>query len=121
VSSASLLAEVREETRENWSAALHMIREAVETLGPAGILPSRTPCWSYTGRSRYMKPRPSWRPFGRWFAVANGIENEIAMDDPEKAQSPITAANCVPVSEKLALLWSKGAPCSGPGFWCCPR
>jgi len=27
--------------RESWSAALLMIREAVETLGPPGILPSQ--------------------------------------------------------------------------------
>jgi hypothetical protein len=31
----------REETRESWIAALLMIREAVETLGPPGILPSK--------------------------------------------------------------------------------
>jgi hypothetical protein len=37
----SELAAARQETRENWSAALRMIREAVETLGPPGILPSR--------------------------------------------------------------------------------
>ena len=41
MSSASKLAEAREETRESWSAALLMIRETVETLGPVGILPSR--------------------------------------------------------------------------------
>jgi hypothetical protein len=41
VSSASELAEAREQTQESWSAALHLIRETVETLGPAGILPSR--------------------------------------------------------------------------------
>jgi hypothetical protein len=41
VSSASDLAEAREETRESWSAALRMIRETVETLGPPGILPSK--------------------------------------------------------------------------------
>jgi hypothetical protein len=35
------LAEARLETNESWSAALRMIREAVETLGPPGILPSR--------------------------------------------------------------------------------
>lgn len=27
-------------TRENYAAALRMIREAIETLGPVGILPS---------------------------------------------------------------------------------
>lgn len=31
----------RGETRENWAAALRMIREAVETLGPPGALPSQ--------------------------------------------------------------------------------
>jgi hypothetical protein len=41
VSSTSELAEARQETTENWSAALRMIREAVETLGPPGILPSQ--------------------------------------------------------------------------------
>jgi hypothetical protein len=41
VSPASELAEARKETRENWSAALHLIRETVETLAPPGILPSR--------------------------------------------------------------------------------
>jgi hypothetical protein len=41
VSSASELAEARLGTRENWSAALRMIRETVETLGPPGILPSQ--------------------------------------------------------------------------------
>jgi hypothetical protein len=41
LSSASELAEARQETRESWSAALHMVRETVETLGPPGILPSR--------------------------------------------------------------------------------
>jgi hypothetical protein len=41
VSSALELAEARLETNESWSAALRMIREAVETLGPPGILPSR--------------------------------------------------------------------------------
>jgi hypothetical protein len=40
VSSASEVAEARLETGD-WSAALHMIRETVETLGPPGILPSR--------------------------------------------------------------------------------
>jgi hypothetical protein len=35
------LAEARLETNESWSAALRMIREAVETLGPPGILPSQ--------------------------------------------------------------------------------
>jgi hypothetical protein len=33
---------VREESRENWAAALLMIREAIETLGPPGILPAKT-------------------------------------------------------------------------------
>jgi hypothetical protein len=41
VSSASELAEARPETRENWSAALRMIRETVETLGPPGLLLSQ--------------------------------------------------------------------------------
>jgi hypothetical protein len=41
VSSAFELARARKETSENWSAALRMIRETVETLGPPGILPSR--------------------------------------------------------------------------------
>jgi hypothetical protein len=41
VSSPSDLAEAREEIRESWSAALRMIRETVETLGPPGILPSQ--------------------------------------------------------------------------------
>jgi hypothetical protein len=41
VSSASELAEACRETQESWSAALHLIRETVETLGPPGILPSR--------------------------------------------------------------------------------
>ena len=41
MSSASELAEARQETQESWSAALHLIRETVETLGPAGLLPSR--------------------------------------------------------------------------------
>ena len=41
MSSAFELSEARLETRENWSAALQMIRETVETLGPPGILPSR--------------------------------------------------------------------------------
>jgi hypothetical protein len=35
------LAEARKETRESWSAALRMIRQTVETLGPPGILPSQ--------------------------------------------------------------------------------
>jgi hypothetical protein len=35
------LAETRHETQESWSAALRMIRETVETLGPPGILPSQ--------------------------------------------------------------------------------
>ena len=41
MSSTSELAEAREQTQESWSAALHLIRETVETLGPAGLLPSR--------------------------------------------------------------------------------
>jgi hypothetical protein len=41
VSSGSELAEARQETAESWSAALRMIRETVETLGPPGILPSQ--------------------------------------------------------------------------------
>ena len=41
MSSASELAEGRQETRESWSAALRMIRETVETHGPPGILPSK--------------------------------------------------------------------------------
>jgi hypothetical protein len=41
VSSASELAGARVETRESWSAALQMIRDTIETLGPPGILPSR--------------------------------------------------------------------------------
>jgi len=41
VSSALELAEARQETRESWSAALQMIREAVETLGPPGMPPSK--------------------------------------------------------------------------------
>ena len=41
MSSASELAEARAQTQESWSAALQLIRETVETLGPAGILPSR--------------------------------------------------------------------------------
>ena len=41
MSSASELAESRQVTRESWSAALRMIRETVETLGPPGILPSQ--------------------------------------------------------------------------------
>lgn len=41
MSSAFELAEAHLETRENWSAALRMIRETVETLGPPGILPSQ--------------------------------------------------------------------------------
>ena len=41
MSSTSELAEARQETTENWSATLRMIREAVETLGPPGILPSQ--------------------------------------------------------------------------------
>ena len=41
MSSASDLAAARLETKESWSAALRMIREAVETLGPPGILPSQ--------------------------------------------------------------------------------
>jgi hypothetical protein len=41
VSSVSDLAAARQEIRENWSAALRMIRMTVETLGPPGILPSR--------------------------------------------------------------------------------
>jgi hypothetical protein len=41
VSSVSDLAAARQEIRENWSAALRMIRKTVETLGPPGILPSR--------------------------------------------------------------------------------
>lgn len=40
MSSASELTAARQETRESWSAALLMIRETVETLGPPGILPS---------------------------------------------------------------------------------
>ena len=39
MSSASELEAARQETRENAAAALQMIREAVETLGPPGILP----------------------------------------------------------------------------------
>jgi hypothetical protein len=39
VSSPSDLAATREETKENAAAALQMIREAAETLGPPGILP----------------------------------------------------------------------------------
>ena len=38
--SESELAAAREKTRANAAAALLMIREAVETLGPPGILPS---------------------------------------------------------------------------------
>jgi hypothetical protein len=34
-------AETRRETQESWSAALRMIRETVETLGPPGVLPSQ--------------------------------------------------------------------------------
>lgn len=41
MTSEAVLAIAREETRESWSAALLMIREAVETLGPPGILPSQ--------------------------------------------------------------------------------
>jgi hypothetical protein len=41
VSSPSDLAKARHETQESWSAALRMIRETVETLGPPGILPSQ--------------------------------------------------------------------------------
>jgi hypothetical protein len=41
VPSAAELAGAREETRESWSAALQMIRDTIETLGPPGILPSR--------------------------------------------------------------------------------
>ena len=41
MSSASDLAEARQATVESWSAALHLVRETVETLGRAGILPSR--------------------------------------------------------------------------------
>jgi hypothetical protein len=41
VSSAPELAVARQETRESWSAALLMIRETVETLGPPGTLPSQ--------------------------------------------------------------------------------
>lgn len=40
MSSVTDLAAAREETRESYAAALRMIREAVETLGPPGILPS---------------------------------------------------------------------------------
>jgi hypothetical protein len=38
---AGELAAARDVTRESWIAALLMIREAVETLGPPGILPSK--------------------------------------------------------------------------------
>jgi hypothetical protein len=41
VSSALDLADARDETRQSWSAALRMIRETLETLGPPGILPSQ--------------------------------------------------------------------------------
>ena len=41
MSSPSDLAAARMETRESWSAALRMIRETIETLGPPGILPSQ--------------------------------------------------------------------------------
>jgi hypothetical protein len=41
VSSASDLAQARQETTGSWSAALRMIRETVETLGPPGTLPSQ--------------------------------------------------------------------------------
>ena len=40
MSSPLELARARRETKESWSAALRMIREAVERLGPPGILPS---------------------------------------------------------------------------------
>jgi hypothetical protein len=49
VSSALELAEARLETNESWSAALRMIREAVETLGPPGILPSQDAVLEYYG------------------------------------------------------------------------
>jgi hypothetical protein len=35
------LARARRETHESWSAALRMVREAVERLCPLGILPSK--------------------------------------------------------------------------------
>ena len=41
MSSALELARARRETHESCSAALRMIREAVERLGPPGILPSQ--------------------------------------------------------------------------------
>lgn len=44
MSSASELEAARQETRENAAAALQMIREAVETLGPPGILPPPGHC-----------------------------------------------------------------------------
>jgi hypothetical protein len=40
VSPASELEEAREATNQNSSVARRMIREALETLGPSGILPS---------------------------------------------------------------------------------
>jgi hypothetical protein len=49
VSSASELAEARQETRESWSAALRMIRETVETLGAPGIALTRR-------RARALRP-----------------------------------------------------------------
>ena len=49
MSLASELAEARQETRESWSAALRMIREAVETLGPPGILPSQDAVLAHDG------------------------------------------------------------------------
>jgi hypothetical protein len=39
---AAELDTARKESRENWAAALLMIREAIETLGPPGILPAKT-------------------------------------------------------------------------------
>ena len=36
MSSASELAEARQETRESWSAALRMIREELQKNGPVG-------------------------------------------------------------------------------------
>jgi hypothetical protein len=45
----SELAEAHRETRENWSAALLMIRETIETLGPPRILPSQDAVLAHYG------------------------------------------------------------------------
>jgi hypothetical protein len=64
MSSPSDLAAARQETGENWEAALQMIRETIEPLGPSGILRSK----------EAVGPEPGGAPSG---AVVIGFSNKI--------------------------------------------